>query len=147
MLHFFPLFQIVLFIYTLQRFSFLKDQIDDRIMFICMATVSMIYGLNNFMFFVLNLITCWRLFKHSTKSSLICFFHSIVKMVTIQIGNTILTAALLLVKMEEGTERQVASILLWISGKNNFIFKMSFEIQVFTQCSFCQRNRALGSRW
>ena len=116
--------QIVLFVYTLQRFSFLKDRIDDSVMFTCMATVSTIYTLNNFMFFVLNLITCWRLFKHSTKSYGRCLFHSIVKMVTIQIGNSLLTAALLLVNMEEGTERQVASILLWISGKSDLAYKL-----------------------
>jgi hypothetical protein len=90
--------------YALQRFSVLKEVIDDSIMFIIMVTVFVIYFMNNLRFLVVNVCACYSMIRYSLKSFAKCIAIMLSQSLIFQVGTTVIGSALLFKNFDALTE-------------------------------------------
>ena len=114
--------QVILFIYTLQRFSVLNTYINDTVMFVIMITMYGFYTFFNTKMVILNLFICVMMYKDmSIQPNLFCILTTIGQTVWFNVLPVVLGKMLFFEhiqdSVDEPTERQYCAVLLFASGK------------------------------
>ena len=114
--------QVILFIYTLQRFSVLNSYINDTVMFVIMITMYGFYTFFNTKMMILNLVICVMMYKSikGIKANVFCILTTFGQTVLLNVLPVVLGKMLFFEhiqdSVDEPTERQYCAVLLFASG-------------------------------
>jgi hypothetical protein len=91
-------------VYALQRFSVLKEVIDDHTMFVIMVTVFMIFFINNLRVFVVDVAASYSMLGYSLKGFVKNIAVMIIQSLIFQVGTTVIGSALLFKNFDDSTK-------------------------------------------